>query len=524
MVRILNIYTISSFVALAGVLYGFDVSSMSGVIGTHEYKSYYGNPLGTRQGAITGAIAAGSLVGALSSSFLGEWLSRKVAIQVGTIFWCIGAGVQASPTSIGMLISGRMISGFCIGVTSALVPIYQSEIAPRKIRGRFVSLLHFAISWGVLIQYFIEYGCSFLNSQAVFRLPWAIQAVPAVFLFIGLFFLPRSPRWLASKDKWDEVLHVLAYLRTPDSDINHPLVLAEYKEIEEQIRLEREQDRNSYRELFRKKMRRRLFLGMAVQALSQLTGINVIIYFIVYILQSGGTANVLLAASILYITFIIATIPTILWTDRFGRRSSLLVGSIIIAFWMFVMGGVLGRYGQPVQAKNMPYTWAIMGNAAATHCFQASAYLASAAFAMSWGPLEWVYPPEIIPMRIRAKAVSFSTATNWATGFTVSLVVPLLYRVISWRVFIIYGAINVASFFCVLFFVPETKQRTLEEMDEIFEHGEPIWRSFRGKHYTARIDQLAREIEQGKSAHRIVQVELRGDIERNVATIGSDHS
>ncbi|KAK9236971.1 general substrate transporter [Lipomyces kononenkoae] len=515
MVRILNIYTISAFVALAGVIYGFDVSSMSGVIGTHEYKDYFGNPLGTRQGAITGAIAAGSLVGALSSSFLGEWLSRKVAIQVGSILWCIGAGVQASSTSVGMLIGGRIISGLCIGITSSLVPIYQSEIAPRKIRGRVVSLLHFAISWGILIQYLIEYGCSFLNSQAVFRLPWAIQAIPAIFLFLGLFFLPRSPRWLASKDKWDEVLQVLAYLRTPNSDINDPLVLAEYKEIEEQIGLEREQDTNSYRELFRKKMRRRLFLGMAVQGLSQLTGINIVLYFVVYILQSAGTSNTLLVSAILYIIFIVATIPTILWTDRWGRRSSLLVGSVVIAFWMFVMGSVLGRYGQKTQAQNLPYTWVILGNSAATRCVQASAYLASAAFAMTWGPIEWVYPPEIVPMRVRTKAVSFSTATNWATSFTVSLVMPLLYRVIAWRLFIIYGAINLASFFYVLFFIPETKQRTLEEMDEIFEHGEPIWRSFKGIHYTARIDQLAKEIEQGKSIHRIVHVELRDDIERH---------
>ncbi|KAK9243419.1 general substrate transporter [Lipomyces tetrasporus] len=514
MVRILNIYTISAFVALAGVIYGFDVSSMSGVIGTQEYKSYYGNPLGTRQGAITGAIAAGSFVGALFSSVLGDWLSRKEAIQVGTVLWCIGAGVQASSTSVGMLIAGRIISGLCIGITSSLVPIYQSEIAPRKIRGRVVSLLHFAISWGILIQYLIEYGCSFLNSQAVFRLPWAIQAVPAIFLFIGLFFLPRSPRWLASKDKWDEVLHVLAYLRTPNRDINDPLVLAEYKEIEEQIRLEREQDANSYRELFSKKLRRRLFLGIAVQGLSQLTGINVVLYFVVYILESAGTSNTLLISSILYIIFIVATIPTIIWTDHWGRRSSLLIGSIVIAFWMFVMGGVLGRHGQPTQAQNLPFTWVIIGNPAATRCVQASAYLASAAFAMSWGPIEWVYPPEIIPLRVRTKAVSFSTATNWATSFTVSLLMPLLYRAIAWRLFIIYGAINVASSFFVLFLIPETKQRTLEEMDEIFEHGEPIWRSFRGIHYTARIDQLAKEIEQGKSIHRIVHVELRDDIER----------
>ncbi|KAK9234670.1 general substrate transporter [Lipomyces kononenkoae] len=230
-----------------------------------------------------------------------------------------------------MLIAGRIMAGLCIGVTTALVPIYQSEIAPRKIRGRVVSFLHSGITSGMLIQYLIEYGCSFLNSQAAFRVPWAVQAVPAIFLFIGLFFLPRSPRWLASKDKWDEVLLVLAYLRTPKSDINNPMVLAEYKEIEEQIRTEREQDTSGYRELFGKKMRGRLFRGMAVQCLSQAVGIVTIFYFIVYIFESAGISNTLLVATILYVIYIVANIPTILWTDRFGRRSSLLIGSGIIS-------------------------------------------------------------------------------------------------------------------------------------------------------------------------------------------------
>ncbi|KAK9482484.1 general substrate transporter [Lipomyces starkeyi] len=294
MVRLLNVYTISAVAALGGMLFGFDIASMSGVLGTDQYKEYYGNPLGARQGAITSALAAGSLVGALSSSFLGDWLSRKVSIQIGTVLWCIGASLQSASTGVPMLIIGRIIAGLCIGLTSSLVPIYQAEIAPRKIRGRVVALQHSALAWGIMIQYFIQYGCSFLDSQAAFRLPWAIQAVPAIILFTGLFWFPRSPRWLATKDRWDEVLRVLAFLRTPNCDINDPLVLAEYKEIEEQIHAEREEESASYRELFGKKMRKRLLLGMAIQAWSQLTGINLLLYFIVYILESAGISNILL--------------------------------------------------------------------------------------------------------------------------------------------------------------------------------------------------------------------------------------
>ncbi|KAK9371501.1 general substrate transporter [Lipomyces chichibuensis] len=524
MVRLLNVYTISAFVALGGVLYGFDVSSMSDIVGTAHYRKYYGNPLGIRQGGITSAIAAGSFFGALSSSVLADLLSRKVAIQLGTVLWCIGSSLQATSTGIPMLIIGRFISGLCIGVTSTVVPIYQSEIAPHKIRGRLVSFQQFAIALGIVIQYFIQFGCSFLHTNAVFRLPWAIQIVPAIFLFTGLFWLPRSPRWLASKDHWDTVLKVLAFLRTPNCDINDPLVLAEYKEIEEQILFEREQGLNSYGELFRtRRMRRRLFLGMAIQAWSQLSGVNVFLYYIIYILRSAAyiptnpnPSRTLSFAAVMYIVFMVATLPTILWTDQWGRRSSLLVGSLSIAFWMYLIGGLMARFGQPNPAQNQPWTWVIIDHPAASQTIQASCYLAGASYAMSWGPIEWIYPPEIFPLRIRAKAVSFSAATNWAANFVLALLMPPLLRSIRWRLFIILGSLNIGAFIYTFFQVPETKQRTLEEMDEVFEHGEPVWRSFTGVRYSSRLDALAREFELGTiNIHRPVQVEMHDDVEGN---------
>ncbi|KAJ8098978.1 general substrate transporter [Lipomyces tetrasporus] len=470
MFRLLNVYTISAFAALGGALFGFEISSMSGVVGTDQYKSFYGNPVGTRQGVITSAMAAGSLVGALSSSFLADWLSRKVAIQLGTVVWCIGAAIQASSTGVKMLIIGRVVAGLCIGLTSSIVPIYQSEIAPRKVRGRIVSFQQFAITCGILIQYIIQYGCSFLDSAASFRVPWAIQAVPAIILFIGLFWFPRSPRWLASKDRWDEVLHILAILRTPNCDINDPLVLAEYKENEEQIWTERAEESNSYRELFGKKMRKRLFLGMAVQAWSQLSGTNFFLYFIVYILDSVRISNTLLFSLILYILFMVATIPSILWTDQWGRRPSMLVGSISMAFWLYLVG-----------APNQAYTWVITGHPAASHTILVSSYMATASFAASWGPVSWMYPTEIIPLRIRAKAVSISTATNWAINFMLGI-------------FFIFGSFNIVAFIHVWLLAPETKQHTLEEMDEIFEHGDLSWRGLTGEHNVHRLDLLANDI------------------------------
>ncbi|KAK9311085.1 general substrate transporter [Lipomyces starkeyi] len=498
MVRLLNIYTMSAFVALGGALFGFDISSMSAIIGTDQYKNYYGNPLGVRQGSITSAMAAGSFVGALSSSVLGDKLSRKVAIQVGTVIWCIGAAVQSASNGVAMLIIGRVISGVCIGITSSLVPIYQSEIAPRKIRGRVVSIQQYAISLGIMIQYFIQYGSSFIHSQAAFRLPWAIQAVPAIVLFVGLFWFPRSPRWLASKDRWDEALLVIAFLRTANSDINNPLVLAEYKEIEDQIRYEREETSSSFYELYSRKMRKRVFLSVVIQVWSQLCGINVMNYYIIYIFESAGIGNSLLASSILYSIYVLVAIPTILWTDKWGRRPSLLVGAIFMGFWLFLIGGLLMHYGVPNPFPNQVSTWIIIDHPAASHTILACSYLFFATFAFSWGPVSWMYPPEIIPLRIRAKSVSLSTASNWAMNYALGFAVPPLFRSISWRMFFMFGSFNIAAFIYVWFAAPETKQRTLEEMDEIFEYDEPLWTSFTGRKVSNRLELLAKDIEMGK--------------------------
>lgn len=175
-----------------------------------------------------------------------------------------------------MLCTGRVIAGFCVGIASSIVPIYQSEIAPKEIRGRVVSLQQWAITWGILIQYFIQYGAAQVGGgpddprqpEAAFRIPWAIQTIPAVVLFVGLFFFPYSPRWLASKDRWDEAIQVLGLIHG-GGDVNHPKVLAEYKEIEEALRFEREQALYGLQALVQPRILKRVVLGMSIQMWSQ---------------------------------------------------------------------------------------------------------------------------------------------------------------------------------------------------------------------------------------------------------------
>lgn len=261
---------------------------MAGVLGTSAYQNYFGNPVSYTQGYITAAMPCGSIFGTFLASYLGDKYSRKVAIQASCLFWSAGSIIQALSNGIPMLVMGRIIAGLGVGLASTIVPIYQAEIAPKEIRGRVITLQQWAITWGILISYFIQYGSSFVDggpinpiqSTLAFRIPWAIQVLPALILFFGLIFFPHSPRWLASQDRWEEAIQVLADLHA-GGDVKHPKVLAQYREIEESLRYEQDTAAAGWNALRRPELARRVVLGMSIQMWSSLSGMNVLMYYIV---------------------------------------------------------------------------------------------------------------------------------------------------------------------------------------------------------------------------------------------------
>ncbi|KAI0483428.1 general substrate transporter [Xylaria cf. heliscus] len=502
MYQVSSIYLICGFAAIGGGLFGFDISSMSGVLGTQAYKNYFGNPVSYRQGGITASMPAGSLVGSLVSSFIADRFSRKVAIQVSCLLWIIGSAIQCASVNVGMLCAGRVIAGLCVGIASSIVPVYQSEIAPKEIRGRVVSLQQWAITWGILIQYFIQYGAAQIGGgsndpnqpTAAFRIPWGVQIVPAVILLFGLFFFPYSPRWLASKDRWDEAIQVLALLHG-NGDVNHPKVLAEYQEIEDALRFEREEASSSFKALVQRRIFRRVILGMSIQMWSQLCGMNIMMYYIVYIMEGAQIASPLTTAAIQYVINVVLTLPAILYLDKFGRRPALIIGSFFMMVFLFTSGGLQASYGQPNDGTgSKDITWIVKDMPSVSKGIVAASYLFVATFATTWGPTSWTYPAEIFPSKVRAKAVSLSTAANWFWNMILAFAVPPLLWSINWKMYMIFAAFNGAACIHMTLMAPETMGYTLEEMDEVFDSGRPAWKTHKK---TSRLDDLTREIEMG---------------------------
>ncbi|TKA82359.1 hypothetical protein B0A49_00100 [Cryomyces minteri] len=494
MYQIGNVYLIAAISIIGGGLFGFDISSMSAIISGQPYLCYFNQgpvpctgPRSDVQGGITASMAGGSWFAALCSGFLADSLGRKKTIMLGAIIWVIGSIIVSASQNIAMLIVGRVINGLCVGLCSAQVPVYITELAPPTKRGRLVGAQQWAITWGIMIMFYISYGCSFIKGTAAFRLPWGLQMIPAILLFIGMMFLPESPRWLASKDRWEECHQVLILVHGK-GDPNSPWVAREYHEIEEWCKIEHEAKSVTYLELLKPKMINRTHIGVFTQIWSQLTGMNVMMYYITYVfLMAGLTSNTnLVASSIQYVINVVMTVPALLFVDRIGRRPTLLVGAALMATFMFANGGLLASYGHyagPLGVGGVKEaSWQVSG--APSKAVIACTYLFVASYAPTWGPVSWVYPPELYTNRIRGKAVALATSANWAFNlYRARILRPPAFVNIQWKTYLIFGVFNVAMLIHVFFLFPETAGKPLEERGEIDDKKVSISSDFSPEHH-----------------------------------------
>ncbi|KAJ5395218.1 uncharacterized protein N7487_009521 [Penicillium crustosum] len=497
---ITNIYVITAIAVIGGSLFGFDLSSMSAILSTQQYRCYFNQgpngppfnnaihcsgPSSTLQGGITASMSGGSFIGALISGFVTDIFGRKSAIQMGSIIWIIGSTLCSASQNVTMLIVGRFINGFCVGICSAQVPVYVGELAPPHLRGLVMGAQQWAITWGVLIMFYISYGSSFLTGPLAFRLPWGLQMIPAIFLFFGLLFTPESPRWLAKKDRWEECCHIISSIHS-NNNLDDEFIQMEIQQLKDACELERHKTDNTYFDLFRPHMIWRTHIVVFVQIWCQLTGINAILYYITYIFGMAGLSGSsnLVASSISCVINVVMTVPALLFMDRIGRRPLLIGGSISLTIWWSVCAGLMGGYGAPAPPGGLnsiaEQSWLITG--APAKVVIACSYLIVASFAPTWGPIEWVYPSELFPLRLRGKAAALSTASNWAFNFALSYFIPPAFVNITWKTYVIFAVFAFAMTLHVFFVFPETSGRTLEEVEDAFNGIKLAWRMGKDKH------------------------------------------
>ncbi|GFZ51180.1 hypothetical protein JCM24511_08938 [Saitozyma sp. JCM 24511] len=456
-------YVAAIFAAIGSFLFGYDSGIISSVISSSytEFQAYMNYPSDNVTGAIVSVFAGGAFFGALLAGRTADWIGRKRTIQLGSIIAIIGCTLQTAAINVAMLIVGRFVAGFSIGVLSMIVPMYQAEISPPHARGLLSGMTQWMISWGFFIANWIGYGCGYLKSTAQFRLPLGIQIVPAVLLLFGMFLLPYSPRWLAMKGRHEEGRATLIKLHGGRRNASISAVEAEYAEILTQIEWEKENLSSNYWDLIKNKPNlHRTVCGCLVQAMCQWTGVNVNNYFGPTIYSALGYTghttlmiNALQSAWGLVVTFIFISFVV----DRWGRRQPLILGALLLAGCMAMEAGTSSHFA------NSEYHNSSMGIAGV-----AAVFLFSWFFSFSFGPVSWIYQSEIFPMNLRALGTSVSTASNWLNNVIIAQITPYGFSSLSWKYFFVYTATNLSNcVICYLLF-PETKNKTLEEIGLLF--------------------------------------------------------
>ncbi len=348
-----------------------------------------------------------------------------------------------------MLIIGRIVVGLGIGLSSGTVPVYISEVSPAESRGWTVSLFQLAITVGSLLASVVDYGFSRANGC---RWKFGLAVVPASVFAVSMFFLPESPRWLAQRGRNADARAVLARIRgTADVD-------EEFGEIE--TNLSNADERGRLSDLFAASVRPALVVCIGLAILQQITGINTVIYYAPIIMQSAGipsASGAILATAGVGVVNVLMTLVSMWLIDRVGRRPLLLIGIAGMAFTLGTLG--MAFHGA---VRSSASTWLAV--------ISVMAYVAS--FAISLGPIFWLLIAEIYPLKIRSSAEGLSATFNWSSNLVVSLTfLTLLQFMGPSRTFWLYGLLAVGAWIFSFYLVPETKGRTLEEIEAFWRAG-----------------------------------------------------
>ncbi|KAK8196106.1 hypothetical protein M8818_007259 [Zalaria obscura] len=441
----------------------------------------------TKKGWLTSILELGAWFGTLYSGFLAEIFSRKYAIILNTGIFIIGVIVQTTAiTSSGSssILGGRFITGMGVGALSMIVPMYNAECAPPEVRGALVGLQQLAITLGIMISFWIDYGTNYIGGTgstqhaAAWLVPLCLQLAPAVLLGVGMIFMPFSPRWLVHHNREADARRTLANLRGLPQD--HELIELEFAEIRAQSLFEKRTTAEHFphladgsnwsviklqfvavASLFKSKpMLKRVGVATITMFFQQWTGINAILYYAPQIFKGLGLSSntvSLLATGVVGIAMFLATIPAVMYVDKLGRKPVLTIGAIGMATCHIIIAVIFAK-NQNQWPTHQAAGWAAV----------VMVWLFVVHFGYSWGPCAWIIIAEIWPISTRPYGIALGASSNWMNNFIVGQVTPDMLTSMTYGTYIFFGLITFMGAAFIWFLVPETKQLSLEEMDIIF--------------------------------------------------------
>ncbi|KDQ64884.1 hypothetical protein JAAARDRAFT_240916 [Jaapia argillacea MUCL 33604] len=454
-----------AFVAGTGfTLFGYDQGVMSALLTAGQFEKVFPQVVvdtshpnhSTLQSFLVAIYEIGCLMGALSNLWIGDRLGRRRTIVLGGTIMIIGAILQTTSYSYAQMIVARIITGLGNGLNTSTVPSYHAECSPASKRGSFIMIEGSLITFGVMLSYWVDFALFWASgSSAQWRVPIAIQILLALMMIGGIVFLPESPRWLLKHGRSAEALAVISAL--DDKPPTDSEVQRTFHAIREAVAIEHSGGKPaSLKELFhggKSQNFRRTALGVVNQCFQQITGINLITYYATILFERLGIDDVKsrIIAACNGTEYFLASLIAIFIIDRVGRRKLMLFGAIGQCLTMVLLA-ILGSIDTP-----------------ATQIISAVLlFVFNSFFAVGWLGMTWLYPAEIVGLRIRAPANALSTASNWIFNFMVVMVTGPSFQNISWGTYIVFAALNALIIPVVYLFFPETAGRSLEDMDVVF--------------------------------------------------------
>ncbi len=438
------IYVIAMVSGLSGMLFGYDTGVISGAI--LFIKQEY-TLLPFIQGLVISAVLIGAIIGAFIGGTLADRYGRRKMIIVAAIIFTGGAIGTSLTLNIIFLIIGRIIVGIAIGMASFIAPLYISEMSPPRIRGSLVSLNQLFITIGIVISYLVDYAFTPISG---WRYMLGLAAIPSLILLIAMTFMPNSPRWLVNNRKMDKARSTLIEIRRTNN-INNEL---------NEIMTSLDKQKGGRKELFSPLIKPAMIVGISLAIFQQVTGINTVIYYAPTIFEFAGFQS---AAAAIFATIIVGivnvgfTLVAIFLLDRVGRRKLLLLGLAGMSGMLIMLGIVFF----------LPSLLNQLGTLAAIGLISYVAF-----FAIGLGPVFWLLISEIYPLKVRGLAMSIVTEANWGSNLIIALTFLTLIQLLGRAgTFWLYAVVGILALIFTYVYVPETKGRTLEEIEEHWRGG-----------------------------------------------------
>ena len=440
------LYVVAIVASLGGLLSGYDTGVISGALLFINETWILPDTL---QGFLVSSVLIGAVIGAATNGVLADIFGRKKIIMATAVIFILGSVMCAFAPNVYVLIISRIFVGFAVGIVNFVVPLYLSEISPKNLRGTLVSLYQWAITSGILFSYFINAAFA----QAVYNWRWMLFAgvLPGLILFVGMYLMSDTPRWLVSKNREDEAKVIFQKIE-PDIDTE--------KEIQDiKATLKTEGQDKKFR--FKKWMIMPFVLGVGIMFAQICTGINTIIYYAPTIFKTAGfdsNLTAIYATTGIGVVNFVMTIVAVFFTDRLGRKPLLYFGLTGVMFSLFALGTSFAF----ANILGSSLKWVAVGSLVT--------YIVC--FAMSLGPIGWILVSEVFPLKIRGVAMSICTVSNFAFNFFVVGSFPiLLHRIGGAWTFWMFGAVSLLCIIFVYFFVPETKGISLEQIESNWRKG-----------------------------------------------------